>query len=83
MALTEQQRQDASAEFQRDESQDRMSISGFKADVKILMDSLDDYLESNQLLINQAIPLPQRSRFTTRQKARALIYVVRKRYLGA
>lgn len=79
--LTEQDRQDCSSEFQRDESRDRTPINGLKSDVKILMDSLDDYLDTNAGAMNQSIPSAQRSMFTTAQKARALIYIVNKRYL--
>jgi len=79
--LSEQDRQDCSSEFQRAESRDRNPIDGTKPDVKILIDSLDDYLNTNGSAMNQSIPSAQRSMFTTAQKARALIYIVNKRYL--
>lgn len=82
MALSETERQNASSEFQRDESREHETISGLKSQVRQLIDALDDYLDANQVAINQSIPQPARNLFTQRQKARALIYIVEKRYLN-
>lgn len=79
--LTEQGRTDASFEFQKEESRERSPINGTKADCKILMDSLDDYLDTNLAAMNQAIPQPQRGMFTPKQKARALKRIINKRFL--
>jgi len=79
--LTEQERTELSSIFQRDESRDRNTIAGIKSEVKILIDSLDDYLDANASAMNQAIPQPTRGLMTTKQKARALIYVVKQRFL--
>lgn len=56
-------------------------ISGVvKADVQAAVDALDNFLNTNAAAINNAIPLPARSALTTAQKARLLMYVIKRRY---
>lgn len=74
-------RTELAAEIQRDISNARESTAALKADWRILVDALDDYLDSNAASINQAIPQPQRSRFTAREKALAMQFVISRRYL--
>lgn len=79
--LSNSERADAAAEMQRDESRERQTIAGLKSEVRDLINAMDDYLDTNAIAMNQAIPQPARGNFTARQKARALIYVVNKRFL--
>ena len=79
--LTEEDRADCSTEFQREESRDRSPIGGTKADIRVMINALDDYMDTNAAAMNQAIPQPQRGMFTAAQKAKVLNFVVRKRYL--
>jgi len=79
--LSDQNRQKLSNKFQKAESRDRTPINGLQSDCKILIDSLDDYLDTEASEMNQSIPPDQRPLFSAQQKARALIYVVEERYL--
>lgn len=54
-----------------------------KDEIRLAVDALDDYLETNQAAINSAIPQPARAELTTQQKALLLQYVVARRYLRA
>lgn len=82
MALSLQDRTNAAAEFQRDESRELQQINALSEDALTLITALDDVLDDNAVLINNSIPEPARSGFTVRQKARAFIYVVERRYLS-
>ena len=52
-----------------------------KGEGRALIDALDQYLSDNAAAINTAIPQPARGAFTAPMKARAMILVVRYRYL--
>lgn len=52
-----------------------------KADLRAAVDALDDFLNTNVAVINQAIPQPARSALTVPQKARLLVYVVERRFI--
>lgn len=70
-----------SALFQSDESRDRSGFAALtKADLIAAVNGLDDYLETNKVAMNTAIPQPARGALTTKQKARLLVYVIQRRY---
>lgn len=52
-----------------------------KADLRAMMNALDQYLSDNAAAINLAIPQPARGQLTTKQKALALTAVVARRYI--
>lgn len=69
------------AEFMREESSDRNSITGLtKAELRAAFDAVDDWVEANSAAFNSAIPQPARGALTTRQKAKLLAAVLVKRY---
>lgn len=51
-----------------------------KAELRAAVNGLDDYMNTNASAINQAIPQPARGTLTASQKARLLVWVIRKRY---
>lgn len=51
-----------------------------KTELRAAVNGLDDYLNTNASAINQAIPQPARGTLTSSQKARLLVWVIRKRY---
>lgn len=74
-------RADIAAEFGRGVSDDRERCAAIKAEVRAAVDALDAFLDANAAAINTAIPQPARGTLTTPQKARLLMYVIRRRYL--
>lgn len=55
-----------------------------KTELRAAVDGLDDFLNTNAANINAAIPQPARAALTIVQKARLLVWVIRKRYdIGA
>lgn len=80
--LSDQQRAELVADYQRDCSRDRESFGALtKAELRAAADAIDIYLNTNAAAINSAIPQPARGVLTTAQKARLLTAVVRKRYI--
>ncbi len=79
--LTDGARREVWAEAMRQLSNDREPISITKADLRAAVDALDTFLNSNAAAINTAIPQPARGALTTAQKARLLMYVIRRRYM--
>ena len=51
-----------------------------KADIRAALNGLDDFLSTNAVSINQAIPQPARGVLTVAQKARLLRWVVTYRF---
>ena len=79
--MTEDDRNEARAEFSTDLSRDREPLAVTVSQLKAAVDALDDYMHANAGAINAAIPQPARAALTVSQKARLLNYVVRKRYI--
>lgn len=70
------------AEYASELSAVREMVSGLtKADLREALNALDDFLNNNAGAINSAIPQPARANLTASQKARLLMFVIRKRYL--
>lgn len=80
MAMTEQQRQALHAELMAALSRDQETVTVSKADLRAVIDALDDFLEANASAVNNAIPQPARTALTVPQKARLLAYVTLRRY---
>ena len=58
----------------------REEITITKSDLKAAVDSLDDYLNDNQVDINNALPAAAKAGLTKQQKAIVMAYVTLKRY---
>jgi hypothetical protein len=78
--LSNADRQAESDRYQRDASADRTPIPVTKAQMKAVVDAIDDWVDANVTSFNNAIPQPQRGLLTAKEKARLLVYVVRRRY---
>lgn len=71
------------ADYLSELSAERVVVAGLtKADVRAALNALDQYLHDNAAAINTAIPQPARTNLTTAQKARLMMFVIRKRYLA-
>lgn len=69
------------AEFQADASQAREGFGAVvKADIQAAIAATDDWAVANAASFNSALPLPFRTVATAAQKARLLMYVIRRRY---
>lgn len=77
--LSAQQRIDCAAEWQRNFAVGE-TISVTKTDLKAALDAIDSWVDTNTASFNTAIPQPARANLTAAQKARLLLYVVRKRF---
>ena len=69
------------AEFMRELSAERDPLPLTKADLRAAVNALDLFLSDNAASLNSAIPQPARGALTVSQKARLLMFVVRKRYI--
>lgn len=80
--LTDEARRECWAEFMREVSRDSESMGALtKADLRAAVDALDTFFHSNAAAVNNAIPQPARTQLTAAQKARLLVFVIRRRYL--
>lgn len=81
--LSDTDRAAVAAEYQSDPDLAGESFGAMaKADLRAAANALDDFLNNNAAAINGAIPQPARGALTARQKARLLVYVIRRRYLA-
>lgn len=79
--LSDQERASVSRVLQQDVSSLRDELGSLtKADLLAAVNALDEFLETNKTAINNAIPQPARSELTVTQKARLLVYVIRRRF---
>lgn len=79
--LSDPDRAALSALMQSDWSNDRESFAGIsKADLRAAINAVDAWVDSNASAYNTAIPQPVRAALTAKQKARLLIYVVKRRW---
>jgi hypothetical protein len=78
--LPDSDRQALWAQFMGELSSERARIALAKSDLRAAVDSIDAWVDANAPSFNQAIPQPARSGLTPRQKARLLLYVVRRRF---
>lgn len=80
--MTDTQRQEAWADYMREISSEREAIGVTKPDLRAALDAIDQWISDNASSFNTAIPQPARSALTAPQKARLLMFVVRKRFLS-
>lgn len=81
--LAENQRAALWAEFMAELSGEREPLGPLtKADLRAAVDALDAFLAANAAALNGAIPQPARSGLTAAQKARLLVFVVRRRWIA-
>ncbi len=80
--LSNADRSEVAADFNRAVSDDHEPCAAIKADVIACANALDDFLNANAATINAAIPQPGRTNLTTAQKARIMMLVIRRRYLS-
>lgn len=79
--LSDEVRRETWAEFMSELSTERQTLALTKAELRAALDALDDFLNTNATAINNAIPQPARGALTVSQKARLLMFVIRRRYL--
>jgi molybdopterin-guanine dinucleotide biosynthesis protein len=68
------------ADLMREMSAAGEAVSITKADLRAALNAADAWADSNAASYNTAIPQPARNALTARQKARLLMYVIRRRY---
>jgi len=78
-ALSENDRVDTWATYMR-QVDNNESFSITKQSLKEAVDAVDQWVDDNTTSFNLAIPQPARSNLTAKQKAKLLMYVVRKRF---
>lgn len=78
--LTNGQRAAVTADFQRDKSFLRETVSGLtKPDLRAAVNAIDDWCDLNAAALNLAIPLPARTALTAQQKLDMFLRVVSRR----
>jgi hypothetical protein len=78
--LSNTDRADVTAEFQRDECSTRDPLPGFtKAQLRTAVDVIDDWLDTNLSALNLLLPLAVRNGLTLKQKYRLFLRVLRRR----
>jgi hypothetical protein len=78
--LTDQNRAALWAEVMREMSAGGEGCSITKTDLRLALNAVDQWVDDNSAAFNSAIPQPARSALTSKQKARLLAYVVRRRF---
>lgn len=76
-ALSENDRVAVWAEYMRDGDG---AVGITKAQLRAVINAVDDWAEANASSYNNAIPQPQRGLLTTRQKAAILMFVIDRRH---
>jgi len=80
-AMNSTDRTNLGALFQTDASRTSEVLSGvLKSDIQAAVAAVDDWVVANATSFNNALPAAAKAGLTTAQKARLLMYVVRKRY---
>lgn len=79
--LSESQRAEVSAGFQRDVSRVREELGALtKAQLRAAVDAVDTWVDDNAVSFNNAFPSPAKAELTNQQKVRILWYVVERRF---
>ena len=78
--LNEAARVEVWSDLMRQLSNDGEEIGITKAQLRAAVDALDDFMDDNAAVINNALPTAAKANLTTQQKALLLSYVVLKRY---
>lgn len=78
--LSTQARQVAFKGFIDELNSIREPISTLKGELQAAIDAADQWLEDNAASFNSALPVAARTKLTSKQKARLLVYVIIQRY---
>lgn len=82
-ALSSNDRQAVSADFQRDKSAARETVAGVtKADLLAAVAGIDDWIDASAATLNAAIPQPARAALTSQQKLDLFLRVAQRRVRG-
>lgn len=79
-ALSDEDRAELAAEYNREISNERVACSAVKSEVRQLFNDLDSYFNTNAAAINQAISADIRNKFTTAEKSRVARMVLQRRF---
>lgn len=79
-ALSDSDRRATWAELMQEWSLLRESVAITKTDLRSAIDAIDAWVDANAASFNSAIPQPARGALTATQKAKLLLFVVRKRF---
>lgn len=79
--LSDEDRAELTAEILRDLSRGREPLNSDKAQARAVVNAIDDFLNTNAIAMNNAIPQPQRANYTTSQKARFYAGTIAKRWV--
>lgn len=77
--LSEVDRAAVSLDYQRNYAPGE-SVACTRPQIRAAIDAADDWLELNASSFNLALPLAARQNLTARQKARLLVWVIRRRF---
>jgi hypothetical protein len=77
--LQDVDRFDVWAEAMREWSREAQTVGVNKADLRVAVNAIDDWVNINASAFNAAIPQPARAALTAPQKALLLMYVIQKR----
>ena len=75
--LSEMNRREVWAEFMQTEDE---AYGLTKQEVRAAIDAADDWVDTNAGSFNAALPVASRTALSARQKARLLVWVVRRRF---
>lgn len=79
--LSARDRADVNRDFQATLSQDRETMAGcLKTDIAAAINAADDWLNTNAASFNSALPAAARNGLTAAQKARLLVFCIKKRF---
>ena len=78
--LPDTDRQALTGRFSQLLSLERESCGLLKSQTRAVLNAVDDWIDSNAASYNAALPLPQRTILTARQKARLLMLVIARRF---
>jgi len=68
------------ATFMRELSAEREGINLSKVDLRAAVNAADAWADANAAAYNTALPVAARTNLTTQQKARLLMFVIRRRF---
>lgn len=79
--MTDEERADVTAEYNRVISDARIPCGVTKADLRAAINAIDGWISDNAASLNAAIPQPARAALTSAEKTRLFKMVLTKRYM--